>query len=234
MKRLTAAAAFLLLSATATFAGPVADFESEMRTIYADYRAALFLTNMGNQEKAAGMIKKFQTEWSDFAKNHQAPPAQYEDDSQYPEALKQVGMIAGEAGDHAANGQLAESHEKLEAIREVIAGLHHRNGIIGFSDRMNAYHAHMETVLKADYGSFDADGLGRLREDAAILDYLAGQIAANPPAEAGAPEYKPLLETMLKATTALREAARAGDAAATKAARGTLKPAYSKFFLKFG
>ena len=43
-----------------------------------------------------------------------------------------------------------------------------------------------------------------------------------------------LLAAMETSATALLEAARAGDAAATARAHKALKPAYSKFFLKFG
>jgi hypothetical protein len=76
--------------------------------------------------------------------------------------------------------------------------------------------------------------MAELREDAAVLSYLADDVAAHPAPEASDPAYAPLLTAVMTSVTTLREAARAGDAAAAKQAINGLKPAYSKFFLKFG
>ena len=106
--------------------------------------------------------------------------------------------------------------------------------MIGFSDRMNAYHAKMEQILGKTYGGFDAAGFGELREDAAVLAHLAADIAAHPAAEAEDAAYKPLLQALETSSSDLVNAARSGDVEAAKKAVGSLKVPYSKFFLKFG
>jgi len=215
-------------------AGPVADFEASLRQAYGEYRVALFATNSGDAEKSKAAIKGFEAKWTELAEANMTPPPQYADDPAYKATLEKVGEILGEAGAQAGEGQLTEAHETLEAIRDQIGSLHERNGIVGFSDRMNAYHARMEEILARDYGGFDEAGMGMLREDAAVLSYLAEQIADHPPAEASDPAYGPLLAAMRDSATALEEAARDGNSDDAAKAVSGLKVPYSKLFLKFG
>ena len=218
----------------AAMAGPVQDFEASMRQAYGDYRAALFTTSAGDAQKATGAINGFKAKWSALAEANMTPPPQYADDAEYAATLTKVAEIVDDAGSQVGEGKLAEAHETLEAIRDQIGALHERNGIIGFSDRMNAYHAKMEDVLARDYTGFDAAGMGLLREDAAVLDYLAGQIASHPPAEASDPVFGELLSGMQASVAALMAAVRDGDSEAAAKAVGGLKVPYSKLFVKFG
>ncbi len=234
LSHLAAAAALTLVFVGSASAGPFADFETAMRGAYADYRTALFTTNAGKPEAAVKAVDAFQQKWAALsAANTQAPP-QYADDPAYAETLAKVASITEVAAQEVTAGKLPKAHETLEAIRGEIGGLHERNGIVGFSDRMNAYHAQMEAVLGKDYGGFAAAGLGTLREDAAVLAYLAADIKAHPPVDASDPAYGKLLDGMMDSVTALSDAARNSDAAAAKAALGGLKVPYSKLFLKFG
>ena len=218
----------------AAMAGPVQDFEASMRQAYGDYRAALFATNSGNAEKSTGAIAGFKAKWDALAGANMTPPPQYADDAEYAATLTKVAEIADDADSQVGEGKLAEAHETLEAIRDQIGSLHERNGIIGFSDRMNAYHAKMEEVLARDYTGFDAAGMGLLREDAAVLDYLAGQIAGHPPAEGSDPAFGDLLAGMQASVAALTAAVREGDGEAAAKAVGGLKVSYSRLFVKFG
>jgi hypothetical protein len=215
-------------------AGPVSDFEVAMRQAYGDYRIALFATNSGNADKSVSAIEGFKTKWSALAETNLQPPPQYADDPEYGATLENVTAILATAGDQAKAGELADAHETLEAIRDEIGLLHERNGIISFSDRMNAYHAKMEEILGKDYVGFDALGMKMLCEDVSVLGYLAEQIASHPPADASDPEFGPLLSAMTGSVAALTIAARNGDAAAADAAVKALKVPYSKLFLKFG
>lgn len=224
-------AAGLALAGTA-LAGPVNDFESAMRAAYADYRSALFLTNANKGEQALQAIDGFSRQWSALADAGAEAPPHYADDNGFRRTLDAVAETAAKARAEVASGALTEAHETLERIREEIGQLHERNNIVGFSDRMNAYHAMMEQILGADYTG--AEGMAELREDAAVLSYLADDIVAHPAPEASDPAYAPLLDAVMTSVTTVRAAARAGDAAAAKQAVNALKPAYSKFFLKFG
>ena len=113
-------------------------------------------------------------------------------------------------------------------MRETFGDLYERNGIAGFSDRMNAYHAEMETVLALDLAT-------TLAEHAGVLGYLAAEITRLPaPEAAGNADYAALQAGFIASVTAFDAAVRAGDAAAVQASVGGLKVPYSKFFLMFG
>jgi len=215
-------------------AGPVNDFESAMRAAYADYRSALFLTNANKGEQALQAIDGFSGQWSALAEGSGEAPPQYADDTGFRRTFDAVAETAAKARVEVESGALTKAHETLEGIREEIGQLHERNNIVGFSDRMNAYHAMMEQILGTNYAGPGAAGMAELREDGAVLLYLADVIAAHPAPEASNPAYAPLLKGMMTSVMALQEAARAGDDAAAKQAVNALKPAYSKFFLEFG
>ncbi|MCB1487507.1 MAG: hypothetical protein KDJ88_08620 [Bauldia sp.] len=230
----------LAMSAAVTFgsmaiAGPVQDFEKDMRAAYGDYRGALFFTNANKPEQAAKAVADFEQKWDALAADYAAAPPHYADDPAYKETLAKVSEIAKTAAGEVADGKLPAAHETLEAIRDQIGGLHMRNGVISFSDRMNAYHAEMEHVLGRDYGNLDAVGMAALVGDAAVLHYLAMQIADHPPADAtDNPAFEAAMKPFMASVEALQTAVQSGDAAAAKKAIGGLKPPYSKLFLQFG
>lgn len=231
----TAAALVALAIALPASAGPVADAEVQLRDAYGAYRAALFLSNAGKAPETAAALAKFTAAWGGIASQWGAnPPPQYADDAALGATFAKVSALAAKAGEQVAAGKLPEAHETLEGVRAEIGGLHERAGLIGFSDRMNAYHAAMEEVLGRDYAALGAGAVEALAGDAAVLDYLAGQIAAYPAPEAAQPEYAPLAEGFVQSVKAFKEAADRGDTEAALKARAGLKVPYSKLFAKFG
>lgn len=229
----TAAAAALL--PMVAFAGPASDFEHSLRAAYGSYRVALFATNSGNAEASGKTLARFADQWKGLAATYASDvPPPYEDAAGFAAMITEVGSFTAKAQEAVAAGKLAEAHEELEQVREAIGDVRERAGVIGFSDRVNAYHAEMEEVLGNDTAMLDADGIGRLREQAAVLAYLADQIVAHPAPEAADPAYAGLLAAFRGSVEKLQAAARAGDADALKAALAGLKPAYAKFFVKFG
>lgn len=221
---------FASLAASSALAGPVKDFETDLRAAYGQYRISLFATNAAKPDEAAKSLAAFKTAWTSIA-GRPVPP-HYSDDARYADVLKSVASIADKATGEIAAGKLAEAHETLEAIRDEIGGLHARNGIVGFSDRMNAYHARMEHVLGLA-PQLDAAGLAAIAGDLAVLGYLADDIVANPPADADA-SFTALAGDMQKSLAAARAAVAAGVLATAKTALGGLKAPYAKLFLKFG
>jgi hypothetical protein len=222
-----------VLLPTVALAGPVQDGEAQLRATYADYRIALFQSSAGNAEATTKALQTLGENWGALTQKWTSgPPPQYADDAQLPETLEQVRTVISNATEAAGQGDLPKAHTTLEAIRSEIGDLHGRNGLIGFSDRMNAYHAEMEKVL--DSASDDAAGSADMPGAAAVLAFLAAEIAAHPAPEANDPAYAPLVDALLGSVNALQSAAESGDAAAVKAAIAGLKPAYSKLFVKFG
>jgi soluble cytochrome b562 len=239
LRRLAAIALIALfalgISPQPSLAGPVAEFETALRTAYADYRAALFHTNSKNAEASVKAIAAFDEKWSALSTKYASPPPQYADDAKWSETFAKVKFIVDHAEVVAAKGDLADAHEMLEEVRDVIEALHLRNGIIGFSERMNAFHHQMEEVLTKKYDGLTPAGLGALREDMAVLAYFAAELKKFPPAEAaGNAEFANGLEAVIDSVAAVQAAARAGDPARAKEALAKVKPAYAKLFLKFG
>lgn len=226
----------VLASLTPAFAGPVTDFETAYGDMYAGYRSALFATNSGSAEKSAAALKGLEQQWTSLVASYgETPPPQYADDPNWNEMIADVTGSIAKATEAVANGNLPESHETLEGVREAFSALHARNGIETFSDRMNAYHAEMEVILGLDLATLDAPAKQTVLEHAAVLAYLAQDVlSAPPPSAADDPDYAALSAAMQASVDQLLTAARAGDEAGIKAAVGGLKVPYSKFFLKFG
>jgi hypothetical protein len=224
-----------VLLPTMTFAGPVQDAESQLRSVYGDYRVALFQSSAGNVDATAGALQSLNRNWEALSQEWtSAPPPQYADDTLLISTMARVDMVIDQAADEAGRGDLAAAHATLEAVRSEVGDLHGRNGVIGFSDRMNAYHAEMEKVLDSEAEEEGPKAMAALRGEAAVLAYLANDIAKHPAPEASDPAYEPLVDGLLKSVQALQVAALTGDTASVKAAIAGLKPAYSKLFLKFG
>ena len=237
MNRITQAALAAVLGTLAlpALASPFTDAEAQLRAVYGDYRAALFLSNAGKAPETAKALAGFDTAWSEMsAQWGTTPPPQYAADAALPQTFDAVSALIGKARDEVAAGKLPAAHETLEGVRAEIAGLHERAGLIGFSDRMNAYHTAMEEVLGRDYAAMGPGAAAALAGDAAVLDYLAAQIVANPAPEAANPAYAPLIEAFAASARAFRAAADSGDMAAALAARGALKVPYSRLFAQFG
>lgn len=236
MKPLLAAPMGLFLIAASAGAGEVADFETAFRAVYGEYRAALFATNSGDADKSAKALAKFEAGWEGLSQRYaDVPPPHYADDPDWGGTLARIEDHLAAASADVGAGALPEAHEALEGIRDEVGALHERNGIALFSDRMNAYHAAMERVLAIDPASVGPESLPTILEHAGILSFLAAEIARLPaPEAAGSDDYAPLDAAFQASVAGFRTAAEAGDPDAIRAAMKALKPAYSKFFLKFG
>lgn len=211
-------------------AGPMRDAEAQIGDAYADYRAALFLTNQKKQAETEAALASFARKWSALAAAWKvtAPP-QYADDAKLIETLDTVAKVNDEATKLAKAGDLGKSHDVLEDIREALSDLRARNGIIAFSDRMNAYHEVMEHVVDHAYETPAA-----LADDVAVLAYLAKDVGENRPAGVDAAAFDQAFKALDASVEALKAAIKSGDAAAITAARKAIKPPYSRMFLKFG
>ena len=227
---LLAAIAATTLAATAAFAGPYREAEARMASAYADYRSALYLTNQKKQAETDAALASFKGKWMTLAAEWKAsPPPQYADDAKLAETLSKVGGIAEEAARLSAAGDLAKSHDVLEGIRDALGEMRARNGVVIFSDHMNAYHELMERVVDHKYPTVQD-----LSDDVAVLHYLAVEVGKNRPKTVDAAQFDAGYKAMEASVDALRKAVRAGDEAAIAAARKGLKPPYSRLFQKFG
>ena len=231
---LAAAITAFALSIAPAQAGPMQDFERELRAAYADYRTALFRTNTNDKAASTAAIENMGSNWQALtAKWLPAPPPQYSEDPNFKPTLEKVVSILGVARTETQAGKLTEAHDTLEKIRDELGNLRRRNGLVVFSDRMNGYHEQMEKILLGKYDGFDARGVSDLRDDAAVLAHLLEEIAANPPADRDG-GYEQALAGVRKSVEDLRTALRTGDVSSIKAAIKMLKPPYARMFLNYG
>ncbi|MGL4324786.1 MAG: hypothetical protein ACRCTD_12185 [Beijerinckiaceae bacterium] len=229
----------LVLAGALTFssfahAGAFRDAEAQIASAYADYRVALMKTNQKDKAGSEAALSGFVAKWTALANQWRAaPPPQYGDDAALGATLEAVKKAAEDADVSLRQGDIAKSHDQLEIIRDQLSDLRARNGITSFSDRMNAYHAHMEHVVSGAYDQFSAQGLIALREDAAVLAYLADEIV-KAPVRGDRAAFNEMAASIAGSVKALRAALAAGDIEAAKKARTMIKPAYSRMFGRFG
>ncbi len=105
----------LLCGVSGGQAGPMQDFEREVRMAYADYRIALFRTNTNDKAASAAAIDAMATKWQTLAVRWiPAPPPQYGEDRLFKTTLESVANILVTAGEQTAAAQLGAAHETLE------------------------------------------------------------------------------------------------------------------------
>lgn len=145
---------------------------------------------------------------------------------------------AGQAGriliDDSNIHDIAAAHHLPETIRDDHRRLRARNGVVVFSDHVNAYHEAMEHVISHPHGGLDAEGVQALRDDAGVLLHLARRMGEARPAAADPAAFEALFAPVLASADALLAAVRAGDREAIARARAALKPPFSRLFLRFG
>ncbi len=215
-------------------AGPFADFERALAAAYTPYKAALFQTNQKDKAGTEKSLAAFEAQWGQLMKTYRsAPPPQYADDAGWSATVAAVEKLIASAKAETAKGDLAKAHDVLEGVRDQLGSLRLRNGVVVFSDRVDAFHEHMEHVLVGKY--VGVEGVATLREDAAVLVHLATLVEKNAPAGfKGEAAFNEGLSAMVGAAKALLAAARSGDGEAIGKAMKGLKPAYAKFFVKYG
>jgi hypothetical protein len=226
--------AALLLMPAAWAADEVTD---AMQAAYAPYRAALFRTNSKAQVESEQAIAATRRTWQALIDRYAAkPPVPYDRDADFASTLAKVSAVYEQAEREIRQQQLPQAHETLEAARDLQAALRQRNGVVVFSDHMNAYHAQMEHVL-IDGPKLLAGPQGMLALMAPVgaLDYLAGRLRSEaPPALLRDAEFSASLQAVEASVAALKAAVLSQDGAAVRQALGATKAPYSRMFLKFG
>ena len=237
MRRIHALTAALLscaLASTALAADPLTD---AVQAAYAPYRAALYLTNGKDQAEAAAAMNKARQAWADVATRFaSAAPAPYQGDAQLPTTLAQVATVYDKAATQVQAGQLAPAHDTLEQVRDLLAGLRQRNGVVVFSDHMNAYHEEMEhVVVDGPQQLADAAGAMPLLARVGALDYLARRLRTQASeALLRDAEFTTLLAKVEESVATLKQALIKQDLPAAREAIGKIKQPYSRLFRKYG
>lgn len=231
---LTALALTLALAAPARAADP---FTDAVQAAYGPYRAALFRTNGQAQAESEQAVAQARQAWAAVVGTFGTqPPAPYDRDPRFAASLSEIGAAYERAATQVGQRRLAEAHETLEAVRDLLADLRRRNQVIVYSDHMNAYHAEMEHVLgEGPKLLVQPQGSLELLARTGALAYLAGRLESEAPEALRADvEFGKLLAAVRQSVATLKSALVSGDGAAARAALGQIKKPYSQFFLKFG
>lgn len=228
----------LLIAASACSPVHAGDVVTDaVQAAYAPYRLALFGTNAKAPAQAQQALAAAQREWSTVVERFGTkPPPPYDRDTGFTTTLSQVTAAYDKAAAEVAAGRLPEAHETLEAVRDMLATLRLRNGVVVYSDHMNAYHAEMERLLvdgpKALAGP---RGVPWITAQGGVLGYLVRQLRERAPAATRqAPEFDELLKAVEASVQKLQDAAAGQDVAAIQEAMSRIKAPYSRLFVKFG
>lgn len=232
--KIVSLSALLALATSAQAADPVTEM---MLAANAPYRMALYKTNGKVQEEAQAAVQQAQAAWSKLASQFGTKPAApYDRDTAFAASVSEVSKVYDQALKEVNASQLTTAHNTLERVREVMADMRQRNGVVVYSDHMNAYHSQMEVIL-IHGGETLAQPKGLLLMTAQVgaLSYLAKQLEAQAPADLKKnEEFNGLLKAVNQSVLGLEAALLNQDAAAAKEAAGKLKGPYSKLFAKFG
>ena len=215
----------------------IKEFNQQLGSAYSDYRMVLFQTNKKVQNASLKFGNQFFKKWQQIREKYEdAPPAVYALDPTWKLTIKKIKKIAQQGIQEIKQNELAEAHETLEAIRDLLGDLRKRNGAVIFSDHVNKYHEHMEAVLDTKLsGSISSSQLNALREKLAVLDFLMDELKHNAPVEYQSnAEFNKLLNGNFKVLEGLRTAIESGSVTEITKALKAVKPPYAKLFIKFG
>jgi len=213
-------------------------FNSDVEQAYAAYRKALFQTNKKDAEKSGKANEMFIEQWSSIKEIYRTqPPEAFSTDPAWATTLSSIEEIAQKSSVQIEDGQLAEAHETLEAIRDELTDLRKRNSVVVFSDHINNYHEVMEGLLVGGYtpDNINEAAVNEIRGQLAVLNYLAEEIKENAPEKYRKNEtYMKLQKDLFASLDELTQAVEGNDPKVISKAINMLKPAYAKLFVNFG
>jgi hypothetical protein len=227
-----------LAMATSALSVQAADaFTDAVSLAYAPYRSALFRTNSQAQAESEQAIAQARAAWDEVRQRFGAqPPAPYDRDAQFAQTLQSVDSVYRQASEEIAKQQLTKAHETLESVRDLLAEQRQRNGVVVFSDHVNAYHAAMEHTLTSGPALLaQTDGALHMMAQVGVLQHLAQRLRQQAPATLlQQPAFTELLGALETSVTNLRSATLQQDVSAMRSALGQLKATFSRLFLRFG
>ncbi len=228
----------LALSCAITPLAQAADALTEaMQAAYAPYRAALFRTNGQGQAEAEQAMAQTRQAWSTIVSRYAAAlPSPYDRDPRAAATLAEVAAVYDRAAAQVQARELVPAHETLELARDLMADLRRRNGVVVYSDHMNAYHEVMEHLVREGPKQLSQpQGPAILLARAGVLDYLAKRLHSEAPAALAANgDFVALQQQVQASVDTLLQALMRQDAAAAGEAMKRIKKPYSQLFLKFG
>ena len=217
----------------------LAEFLTASAEAYAPYRGAMSYLHTGNAGLAALALDAMAARWAALCDRFRTqPPAAFAEDPVWRASLDGItGRIETararlEAGD--AQGAAAA----LAPIRAALGDLRRRNGIVTFSDRIDAFSAAMDAiwvVRRKPPDMADPQAAAALAAQARRLRRALEAVAAGPPEKiAGDPQFQRLIEGSFKSVATIERAIEARDQALLIGALRELRSSEQLLWMNFG
>jgi hypothetical protein len=182
--------------ATAAFLGAFLEASAEA---YAPYRGAMSYLHTGNAGLAALALDAMAARWaalSDRFRNQ--PPAPFAADPAWRASLDAITGRIETARAQLEAGDAAGAAAALVPIRAALGNLRRRNGIVTFSDRIDAFSAAMATMWvyrREPPDLADPQTIAAIFDQARALLLALSDVAAEAPKEIAAnPQFQRLIE----------------------------------------
>jgi hypothetical protein len=197
-------------------ADETADFLKASAEAYRPYRGAVVYLHTGNAGIAALALEEMAERWARVCGRYRArPPPAFAADPSWRASLDEVSRRIEEARARIEAGDAAGAGAILGPIRTVLGDLRRRNGVVTFSDRIDAFSAALESlwVHRDDPPDLsDAGVVARLAAQARALREALETVHKDVPAAlAGDPQLHRLLEGSRTAAGRLEQAIDGGD-----------------------
>ncbi|MBL4691373.1 MAG: hypothetical protein JKY68_07950 [Rhodospirillales bacterium] len=197
---------FALASAPAARSAPVHDFNEDVAAAYGFYREAFFLLRADNVQVASIELEEMADRWTAIVKRFGVtPPDVYSADPAWKKTLESIDEMVALGLQAAIENDAKAATKALEPIRKTLSDLRRRNGVVIYSDYVDAANAAFKKLYKFRYTPPDFDvveQVDQLRQITAITAYWYEQCLDNTPkALAQDPEFKRLMEDSLYSLT---------------------------------
>jgi hypothetical protein len=183
-------------------------------------------------------LYEFSDKWAKLRQRFEnAPPPPYAGDAEWANTLARIATIAERGKELIEQEKAKQAHEELAKIRRELAALRARNGVVAFSDRIDAYGKQIEKISplrvtkrplqEADYKLLR----DRSEEILRLLDVMA---AEAPQRYRDDPGFAPALEDNRRAVKTLLDYLDKRHERGIKGSIRDVRAAYGLLFLKYG
>ena len=234
--------AALIWSATAR-ADATAEFLDEFleasAEAYAPYRGAMSYMHTGNLGLAAFALDAMAARWTGLCDRFRnQPPATFAEDPAWRSSLDEITGRIETARARLEAGDAEGAEAALAPIRAALGALRRRNGIVTFSDRIDAFSAAMDKIWvhrRNPPDMTDPRTITALAEQARALRQAMAEVAADPPEKiAGDPQFQRLIEGSLESVATIDRAIEAHDQTLLIGALRELRSSERLLWMNFG
>ena len=206
---------------------------------YAPYRGAMSYLHTGNAGLAALALDAMAARWAALCDRFRdQPPAAFAEDPAWQASLDAITGRIETARAQLESGDTAGATAALAPIRAALGGLRRRNGIVTFTDRIDAFSAAMATIWvhrrnPPDMADPQAKA-ARAEQTRTLRRALEAVAAGRPEKIAGDPQFQRLIEGSFKSVATIERAIEARDQALLISALREIRSSEQLLWMNFG